>query len=108
MPKYTVPKPKKNSNTHVEGVPFQERRPRIHNIPANDEIIKLLNVGEGAEVILQGKIVAVESRDNEHSDGPKASFDLEVHVVEAYNDKGAAKGKSKSSDEREIDELADA
>lgn len=107
MPKYTIPKPKKR-NTHDAEVKVDRSRPRIYQIPADAAIIKELTVGEGAEVILQGKVYELETRDSEDYDGVKSHFGLELFSVEAYHDKGATKGESKKSGEREIDELADA
>ena len=101
----------KKKNTHhsadLEG-PFDEVSvyDRQVTIPLNADILKGLEVGKGAEFVLQGKVISLDSRESEDRPG-RTHAELEIISVEAYSDKGATKGESKKSIEREIDQLAD-
>ena len=110
MPKYTLQKLKKSKNTShlTEAAPSNELSlyERQVTIPINADILAGLEVGEGAEFVLQGKIISLDSRESEDRPG-RTHAELEITSVEAYGDKGATKGESKKSGEREIDELAD-
>lgn len=81
--KYTLPAPKKVKKRGMNGQPqiVEEddlswlRRVRL---PANNELIDSLEVGETATITLQGKIVALEMRDRE---GQSAKGEVEINVT---------------------------
>lgn len=90
MPKYVLPKPKKDDSEDMPVVP--DDYARTIYIPSNKAIIDALEMGKVAEVTLKGKVVGLEAREGE--DYSSHEFRLKLTSVEAYT-------------ENEFSELAD-
>lgn len=98
MPKYKVKPESWGICTAPESPKDNKHYPTVY-FPVSSEILKGLEVGQDAEIILRGKVVGLESRESENQDN-KSEVRLEVHEVEASADGVYEKmAKDESGDE---------
>jgi hypothetical protein len=85
MATFVLPKPKEDTDKPepATSVSNDEWRRRI-TVPANEEIMRGLQIGDTAEVTLRGKIT--ELRNNASQDSTDQTITITVTEVSAYSD----------------------
>ena len=90
MPKYVLPKPKKKkkgNSDHAE-VPSTSDddmvwRRRLDSIPADQEILDNLEVGDKYEMLITGTVTGIDMHKRDNGD-TRRSFDFDMDSVAIY------------------------
>lgn len=88
MPKYVLPKPKKSKKSDSDEcapVCDNDWMRRVHGIPANEEIVGDITVGDEYVVVLRGTVMGADLRKQVDGD-PTGGIDITVDSVEVYTE----------------------
>jgi hypothetical protein len=102
MPKFTLPARKKQKNKEKSEVPAMDDFRRHTTLPANDEILNKLDIGDKVTVTLEGKVTELSKHESDHY--KERHFGVEITIVECYpttkdkEEKDFARGYKKGSE----------